>query len=86
MEVSNQLLDVSERDWEQKKASLVVMGTREGQGLHEPRQGLFYAIVTLGISIVLRMVTMVWTTMRLLYSRVTHLPPSSDDDEQRRDE
>jgi hypothetical protein len=86
MQVSNQLLDISKQDWDQhRKASLVVMGTREGQGLHEPREGLFYAIFTFGISLLLRMMSMVWGTVHLLYSYVSHLPPPPSD-ERRHDE
>lgn len=82
MDVSHQLLDISKKDWEHRKASLVVMGTREGQGLHKPREGLFYAILHFGTAIVLRMMKIVWGTVLLLYAYLKRLPRPSD--EQRR--
>ena len=83
VDVSHQLVDISKTDWEQRKASLIVMGTREGQGLHEPREGLFYAVLHFSIAIVLRMMKIVWGTVLLLYSYVKPLPPSNDEEQRR---
>jgi hypothetical protein len=79
-DISNQLIEISENDVENhhKKASLVVMGTRQGQGLHEPREGLFSILLGMGVKLIYNLFKLGCGTVVYLYSFVKHLPPPEE--------
>lgn len=79
-DISNQLIEISENDVENhhKKASLVVMGTRQGQGLHEPREGLFSILLGMGVKLIYDLFKLGCGTVVYLYSFVKRLPPPEE--------
>ncbi len=80
-DISNQLIEISENDVENhhKKASLVVMGTRQGQGLHEPREGLFSILLGMGVKLIYNLFKLGCGTVVYLYSFVKRLLPPPEE-------
>lgn len=79
-DISNRLVGISENDVENhhKKASLVVMGTRQGCGLHEPRERLLSVLLGVGVTIIYNIFKLGYDSVVYLYSFVKRLPPPEE--------